>query len=842
MRTSFKTFVLLGVMALVGGVQPRAGTPTLTRDFEYWRGAYEKTPGPFLCQEPDVTDLFVSCDRWPDTSDLRRFCLDSIRLSGAKTEHEKALAVWQWMRRVKTMTNGNPPIDPFNPDRAGARANCPIKVMNIYSAHFCSGLARVHALMWRSLGYRGEKVSRDSHGMAGCFYKDHDGVERSHLFDCNFGGFTMDSAQKRVLTMDEFSTDVFMWMHIWYFNEPWPWPTHRVELSMRRGEGLKRIWGNWGKPFHNNVGSEAYDRRFRQPSEKGPYPITYGNGLWTYKPDLSTAEWRKGLAEPTKGMASGKLTPAAAGAAGTAVWHFRTPYTAVESEIEMKAFRKSDADKIKLHLSVDGGKTWKQCWSAPDGETGEKTFTAKLDDRFEITTSKKTKIPEGFHAPFGRYAFRLKLELLAAGAPEDCRVDGITFRTTVHQAIRALPQLWPGKNKITVRGKLKQGAAVKVTYIWDDPKGKSRKNVTIAEKLPYVYEIVAAGKKWEDCACKDIVVETIPATGKGNRSEVKEEPSEIHKLPPIPKATDTRCRWGRPRTAKMSIDQCIKIVESGDKRRMNKALEVIAELADPKAFDAVKKVAYNKEICSVKGTKTKVILALYKSGRKKARPVLKDIMADVKNSPWRGGDNMKYAAGAWAGGAAMISQMAAEAGWKEYVPAMCKVLDSEHFTAATNRMCMLRSMRKLVEPGDKTAIAAIRKCLKQEYDYMLPHAAMVAGLLKDKGAIPRLRELLDHPFMVVRRRAAVALGMLGDKESAPRLRKSLFAIQNRKVLDHVKYGTEVWMDEFMRASCAEGLGLMKDEGSLPALEKALANEPVDWVRVKIKEAIKAIKG
>ncbi|MHC4917165.1 MAG: HEAT repeat domain-containing protein [Planctomycetota bacterium] len=843
MRTAAQWSALALAMGLAGPLFAASGScgePKLTRDFEYWRGAYEKTPGPFLCRKPDVTDLVVTCDRWPDCSDLRRFCLDAIRLSGAKTEHEKALAVWQWMRRAKTMTNGQPPMDPFNPDRDGGRANCPIKVLNVYSAHFCSGLARVHALMWRSLGYRGEKVSRGSHGMAGLFYEDHDGVERSHIFDCNFGGFTMDRAGKRVLTMDEFSTDLYMWMHIWYFNEPWPMPTHRVELSMRRGEGLKRIWGNWGKPFHNNVGSEKYDRQFRQPSEKGPYPITYGNGLWTYSPDLSSADWAEGLAEPPSGMAAGRLQPAAVGKPGVAVWHFRTPYIAVESEIEMKAFRKSDADKLKLHLSLDGGKTWKECWSAPAGQTGKKTFTAKLDERFEISSEKKTRIPEGFHAPFGRYAFRLKLELQAAGAPEDCRVEGITFRTTVHQAIRALPQLWPGRNRITVRGKLAEGAAVRVTYVWDDPKGKGRRNVTVAEKLPYSYEIIAAGKKWEDCVCRDFIVETIPATGKGSRTEVREEPSEIEKLPPLPAAADTRCRWGRPRKNRMTVDQCVQAIESGDKRRVKSALVWIAELADPKGFDAARKVAFDRELCKGKGTKTDANLAMYKSDPEKARPVLKEIMADVKNSPWRGGDDMKYAGGAWISGACMIGQMAAESGWKEFVPVMCKVLESPYCKGSTSRMSILRSMCELVEPGDQAAIEAVRKCLKLNEAYVLPHAALAAGRLEDKGSVPRLRELLDHPFMVVRRRAAIALGMLGDNESAPRLRASLFRIQKREVLDHVKYGTEVWMDEFMRAACAQGLGLMKDKPSLPTLKKALADEPVPWVRKKIEEAIKAI--
>ncbi len=40
---------------------------------------------------------------------MRQFGLDAIRLSGAKTDHEKCLAVWRWVRRSTICTNGTPP-------------------------------------------------------------------------------------------------------------------------------------------------------------------------------------------------------------------------------------------------------------------------------------------------------------------------------------------------------------------------------------------------------------------------------------------------------------------------------------------------------------------------------------------------------------------------------------------------------------------------------------------------------------------------------------------------------------------------------------------------------------
>ena len=266
-----------------------------------------------------------------------------------------------------------------------------------------------------------------------------------------------------------------------------------------------------------------------------------------------------------------------------------------------------------------------------------------------------------------------------------------------------------------------------------------------------------------------------------------------------------------------------------------------SELRVQEAFETVKKIAHNKELCTKKGFKEGVLMALYNSDRKKARPVLLHIAADIKNSPWRGGDDIKYAAGAWMSGVCIIGQMAAEAGWKEFAPVLANAIVSEHCGGNQDMMSLLRSLRKIATPGDEAVIKAVRTALTKDFDYMLAEAALAAGVVRDKGSIPRLREFLDHHFMVVRRRAAIALGMLGDTQSAPKLRESLFGIRKREVLDHTKYGTEIWLDENMRAAAAKGLGLMKDKASLPALKKALAGEPVAWVREVISEAVKAIE-
>ncbi|MCG3178744.1 MAG: hypothetical protein BIFFINMI_01073 [Phycisphaerae bacterium] len=847
MRSNFGSAVCLAAAACVtlAGVAwaDPPQLPRVTRDYQYWRGPSEKTPGPFLCALPDATDLVVTCDRWPDCSDLRRFGEDAVRLSGAKTEQDKALAVWMWLRRVKSQTNGDAPYDPYHPERTVPEVYDPIKILNVYGAHWCSGLGRTVAMIWRAMGYEGHAVHRLSHGMAGLYYLDADGGDRCHLFDCNFGGFTTDRKGDRVLGPDDFSTDYYQWMYPWYFGEPWPMPTHRVELSMRRGESLTRKWGNWGKPVEDNFDNDA-DVKTRQPSEKGPYPITYGNGLWTYTPDLSAREWADGLAEPAQGLADGKgLTPAKAGVPAVAVWHFRSPYLIAEAEIDLSAFRKSDADAIRLSLSVDDGRSYQPCWEAPGGQTGARIFKVVLDKKFTVTP-RHPQAPKDLGSPFAQYAYRIRLELLAKDAPADCRVDAITFKTTVQQAIRSLPQLWPGKNAIAVRGTLRAGTAVRITYTWDDPSGKDRTNVTVTDKLPYSYEIVAAGGKWEDVVCKDLLIETIAADGQGPRTLVKETPSPIEKLPPLPSAADTRTRWIRELHRGKAPPKISQVNEWMDSRGkyVKTGLVWASELEAPETFESVRKVAFDTELCKGGTIKELALLALYNSDRAKARPLLLQIVGDSEcKTGWKFDPKDPVVAGGhWISGVAIISQMAAESDWKEFAQPLAAATDSR-FCNDLARMQILRALAQIAEPGDKAVTEAVRKSLAMSYPYMLVEAARAAGCVHDTASIPRLRELLDHPFLVVRAQAAIALGRLGDTASAPTLRESLTHIRKVELLDHMKYNTVIYQDEHMRAAAAEGLGLMKDKDSLPALRDALANEPVPWVRRKIEEAIKAVQ-
>jgi HEAT repeat protein len=391
---------------------------------------------------------------------------------------------------------------------------------------------------------------------------------------------------------------------------------------------------------------------------------------------------------------------------------------------------------------------------------------------------------------------------------------------------------------------LRKGSALRVTYVWDDPAGKERRNVTVAESLPYSYEIQAGGARWEDCVCRELLVESLPATGEGNRTVVKESPAAFSPLPPEPTVPDTRTRWFRPgeKGRPLALEECVKIVRARDLKRMRSALIWLTELADPSGFEAARFAVLDPEIAGTKGIKELALLALYNSDSTKSRPVLLEVAAGEEKSPWRSSPtDPAIAGGAWMGGVCIIGQMAAEAGWREFAPLLARACDSPHCNDQ-HRMSLMRSIASLTPVADAAVDDAVRQSLAMKYPYMLAEAARAAGALGDAAALPRLRELVTHDFLVVRAASLVALARLGDRDSIPAMKESLVRIPQAATLDHFKYGTEIWFCEDLRAAAAEALGILADPSALPALEAAEANEPVAWVRDVIKNAIAGTRG
>jgi hypothetical protein len=209
-----------------------------------------------------------------------------------------------------------------------------------------------------------------------------------------------------------------------------------MELSLRPGGKLERDWSNWGQPYENHVGRVSGPV---ETAEHGPHPFDYGNGRWTYRPDLGDPDRVRGLGGwgGPQGLAEGKLQPSEAGKPGVAVWRFRRPYIVSDAEVHLSLSRRSPGDRVRLYVSEGGD--WKLTWEAPAGVVGSRDVTVPVCAKLAI--NREAQPPAGFTSPFGRYSYSLKLELVAKEAPEDCRVDGIEFQTVAQHNPYALPQL-----------------------------------------------------------------------------------------------------------------------------------------------------------------------------------------------------------------------------------------------------------------------------------------------------------------------------------------------------------------------------------------------------------------
>ena len=229
-----------------------------------------------LCQTPAVTDLRVTCDRWPDATDLRRFALDAIRIEGAKTEEDKCLAVWRWMRRCTIKTDGRAPSE------ATRGMLDSMKILNVYGAEQCGGLSLLVTDLWRALGYRADRLYR--HGQrwptAGTWTPtaSADTTSRQQLrlvrllarrWAHRDGG----GDRRRLLPLR--------------LAEPHPRPVDRQEdvdvglvphgavrparsavMALHPGESAERLWGNIGKAVYQHMDVREWDQKDQPPYER----------------------------------------------------------------------------------------------------------------------------------------------------------------------------------------------------------------------------------------------------------------------------------------------------------------------------------------------------------------------------------------------------------------------------------------------------------------------------------------------------------------------------------------------------------------------------------------------
>ncbi len=446
----------------------------------------------------------VTTDRTVDSSSLTSIVADVIRLSGAKTNDEKGIALYRYLHQVLFHSAY---ACEKRPQTVG-----PLKLINVYGWGLCGGEHTVMKALFETAGwqvrYRG--WSDPAHTTVEALY---DG--RWHYFDVFLKAYFWTKDHRTIAGQDDIKADPLIVLdglkdgrvpaesflccgddaasivsgcassHPEPISRPsdgWASVTGRDEgysplLTLISGASLALTWealpgmmvGDSAKGLHScpNL-KDIRSNPILGPIQEHYGNRSYANGRLRYAPDFTHASDVADIMLTDASCAGGRLV---AHGSGSAVFALDLPYAYASATLSA-AFAGGDGS---TEVSVDHGATWKPASSGDISALVRQHYSLWVKARF--TTA---------------------LTALA--------VDAV-----VEHNRAALPFLYPGANQVTVRastGSLPANAALVVTYAYQEataPAQRSQFNGSLVEygeikrvtttitSLPWTYTIAVGG-------------------------------------------------------------------------------------------------------------------------------------------------------------------------------------------------------------------------------------------------------------------------------------------------------------------------------------------------------------
>lgn len=247
---------------------------------------------------------------------------------------------------------------------------------------------------------------------------------------------------------------------------------HRYILNIRPGESYTRMYIRpdggknpraEGKEYKNdpryyvpNTGETKGD-----PEAVNPRYGLRGNGIWNFKPVLTTGEYKKSISGEANIAAAQPygLKPGKAGEAAWAVFKIEGA-NVIASQLIKAGFALNGADdSAKISISTTNGLQWKEVWKSD--KTGE--VAAEVQLIAEVS---------------GSYEVLVKVELLAKNAADDAVLKAIDVETITQVNSKTQPHLNLGKNTVYV-GAGDQSQAI---VYWPELQGRKYKPLAVDEK------------------------------------------------------------------------------------------------------------------------------------------------------------------------------------------------------------------------------------------------------------------------------------------------------------------------------------------------------------------------
>jgi hypothetical protein len=401
----------------------------------------------------------VATDRTVDTSSLESIVRDVIRLSNAKTNDEKAIAIHTWLHHA--IFHNAYPVEK-SPQSVG-----PLKVIKVYGWGLCGGQHTVLKALFETAGWTVRYRGWDGHTTVEVQYDN-----RWHYFDVFLKCYYWTKDKKTIAGQDDINADPSIVLDavkegrvpadhylccgdeaqgvvdgcktskplpVSRHEDGWASVTGRDQgydaaLRLPPGATLRLEWkGEAGKTAVGGACRHSCGTKdFRGDKTLGPVLEHYGvrnhsNGRLVYAPDFSRAPDVAEVSLTGAEAKGGKIV--ATSGQGVAIFKLPLPYAYVSGQLDC-AFEGGEG---RISISGDGGKSWQAA------STGD------------VSTLVKQKYAVWVKAEFPGALARLKLEAI------------------VEHNRSALPYVLNGKNTITAAADgIAKGSALTLTVAYQE--------------------------------------------------------------------------------------------------------------------------------------------------------------------------------------------------------------------------------------------------------------------------------------------------------------------------------------------------------------------------------------
>ncbi len=423
-----------------------------------------------------VYNLKVVTDASPDYSDM-----DSLIRSATskwETPEEKCWAMFYWNHIARRQTA---PMTLH-----GLALTDPIRQFNDYGYTMCSTISGINCSIWDAMGLKAKYWDISLHtvpeveyggtwhmydnsmsalytlcdghtiagvadiGKAGACAATGGKVEPGHIakYHCLYGtsakGFLTGADSIRAL---EEESRCFNPNGLKYRTYYYDWDRgHRYILNLRENESYTRYYHSLGKSPEYFVPNNGKD-----PEKANEQYHLRGNGVWTFKPQLTASALSQQTHRVSNITVSGPngVAPAKAGQEGEVV--FKIEGANVITSLKMHALltRKSQEDLNSVAISTVNGLVWTEVWRNTQAP-GETPLELKLVEEVN-----------------GAYEVLVKVTLRGQAAASDAQLSNIEFETTTALNSKTQPKLLLGKNTVYVG----EGDQTESVVLWPDLQG-----------------------------------------------------------------------------------------------------------------------------------------------------------------------------------------------------------------------------------------------------------------------------------------------------------------------------------------------------------------------------------